>query len=829
MDTGEFLLGTVAVTPVLFESNGGNDTETQDWTAAEIEEVLAKVTEGVNWWRETLETLGTVHSLEFVIDDTFAVNPVSTSYEPIDRPSTDFTLYAGDFITAQGYGDVTLIEDGVRQFNHAQRTKLGTDWAFTIFIADSSDDSDGLFAAGNSFAAAFAYAGGLFIVTPSTRPASTIAHEMGHIFWARDEYPGVGTWTDRRGYYDTQNLNAADNSTPGFEQEISIMRGGVPLSEAYEAHVSPESTLAMVGWQDSDGDGVFDVADVPLRLEGTGYLDAATSTYHFRGDASAVPLLNRNSSGNQSDITLNRISELQYRLDDGAWQVAAAPDLQVATFDLTIPIDAPFSQIAWRVIDLETGVTSPLMEGSRELPALSASSLAGIAFVDQNGNGTREAEEPPLAMAEVTVRNADGSSLFGGTLEAASLADGRLPVGQHDAALAADGVLYGGDVAAFDSLALGGTRVFHALDLQRDKWIDRWSSKVAFLASFDQSVGEVEVRAIGSGDTSYARVEAFDADGQLIARMTSDALAFGESTTVRLVDPEGRIASIRALGHAGSSIAISGITYGSEGRAVTDGAGVWRIANLPEGNYLVDWQSERVIHAFAVASQAVEVTTGTTALLRAAAERVDSPLHNVTLGEDVNGDGRVTASDALTVINDLSRFNPRVLTSSDPTTFDVDVNNDGVVSALDALTVINVLGREEGGSGEMSVGTTSDAVSGTSLSLLADAEPQSPLPGSPLVDPEGGARVWSPLVDSAGSDPEGESINVIKADSREEQISRGVSTGSGDEQDFLDPTNTPRAGLAVRGETRLKATQIAASTLDLIWRELSEPFGDELI
>ncbi len=275
MDTGEFLLGTVAVTPVLFESNGATDPQTQNWTADEIDQVLAKVTEGVNWWSDTLDTLQTVHSLEFIVDDTFAVNPVQTPYEPIDRPSTDFNLYTGDFITAQGYGDAKTIEEGVQRFNHDQRTKLGTDWAFTIFIVDSSDDGDGLFASGMSFSAAFAYAGGLFIVTPSTRPASTITHEMGHIFWARDEYAGGGSWSDRRGYYDTQNLNAADNPTPGFQQEISIMRGGVPLTAAYEQHVSPASTLAMVGWQDSDGDGIFDLADVPLRLEGTGYLDVA--------------------------------------------------------------------------------------------------------------------------------------------------------------------------------------------------------------------------------------------------------------------------------------------------------------------------------------------------------------------------------------------------------------------------------------------------------------------------------------------------------------------------------------------------------------------------
>ena len=39
-DTGEFLLGSVAVTPVLFESNGATDQESQDWVSAEIDAAM---------------------------------------------------------------------------------------------------------------------------------------------------------------------------------------------------------------------------------------------------------------------------------------------------------------------------------------------------------------------------------------------------------------------------------------------------------------------------------------------------------------------------------------------------------------------------------------------------------------------------------------------------------------------------------------------------------------------------------------------------------------------------------------------------------------------
>jgi hypothetical protein len=761
LDTGEFLLGTVAVTPVLFESNGQRDPQTQNWSAAEIDQVLSTVREGVNWWRDTLQSLDTVHELEFVIDDSFAIAPVATPYEPIDRPSTDFNLYVGDFITSQGHGDVNSIEEGVQRFNRDQRLKLGTDWAFTIFIVDASNDPDGLFAAGNDFAAAFAFAGGLFIVTPSTRPASTVAHEMGHIFWAHDEYSGGGTWTDRRGYYNTQNLNAADNPTPGFKQQISIMRGGVPLTAAYDQNVSPATTLAMVGWQDSDGDGVFDLADVPLRLEGTGFFDALTSTYIFQAEASAVPLLNRNSSGTRSDITLNRISQLQYRLDEGPWQVAAAPDRQHASFDLALPIASSFTSIQWRVIDLSTGVTSPILEGSDVLPALSAASISGFAWLDQNGNGVREADERLLENTSVVVSNEDGSPLLQGSIAAADFPDGVIPGNLDSVVLTADGLLHGTNVGSFASLHANNGRVFHAYDQQRNKWVDRWSSKVAFQASFVESVGEVELDAIGVGEASYARVEAYDLSGNLVARTTTERLAAGQRTTVRVTDSLGRIASIRAFGHAGSSIALDQLRFGSSGQSVTDATGSWRIANLPDGVYRIEFQPERVIHQVREASGLIQVIGGSSELVLAAADRVDSFLHNGSLAEDVNGDGRVSAVDALAVINDLGRFQPRVLGWQDPSSFDVDVNNDGSVSALDALVVINYVSRTDGGSSESWLSDPPPAENPTDSTVQVRTEPSRTL-DSPLTSFE-----LTPMFNSAGGRPEGESIEQGSADSRE--------------------------------------------------------------
>lgn len=701
-DTGEFMLGTVAVTPVLFESNGAIDPQTQNWTPEEIDEVLAKVDEGVHWWSDTLDTLDTVHTLDFVIDDTYAVDPVETAYEPIDRASSEFNRYVGDWVTSLGYGDSNSIEEAVQRFNHAQRERLQTDWAFTIFVVDSSDDPDGLFASGG-FAAAFAFAGGLFIVTPSTRPASTIAHEMGHIFWARDEYSGGGSWTDTRGYYNAQNLNAFDNPTPGFDQQISIMRGGVPLNAAYEAHVSPESTFAMVGWRDSDGDGVFDLADVPLEMDAIGYFDPESSLYHFAGTASAVPMINQNSAGMQSDITFNRVSELQYRLDDGPWIVAARPDQQQAEFDLVLSLDQAFSTIQWRARDASTGVTSEIIDGTTTLPALTSAGVRGIAFLDENSDGLPNASEQALSGVEVVLRNTDRSELFGGEVDAANFPDGALPESLTGVSVAAEGFEIDPSVGSFESADAGDERVFHAFEKQRNRWIDRWSEKAAFEASFDQAVGEVRLDAIGLGDLSYARLEAFDEAGNMLARATSEQLGNGQSVTLTVSDPEGRIRSIRAMGHADTAVALRHLRFGFQTTLTTSATGTLQLPNLPDGEYVVDLVPERLIHQFNESSVNVVVNAGTSEFVIAPAQRVNSPRFNELLAEDANRNGSVTSADALVIINDLDRNQPRVLQAWETDGFSIDVNNDGAVSAIDALLVINAISRaesENGGSGE---------------------------------------------------------------------------------------------------------------------------------
>ncbi|WP_203328907.1 dockerin type I domain-containing protein [Candidatus Laterigemmans baculatus] len=693
-DTGEYLLGRVAVTPVLLESDGSFDPSTEDWTSEEIDAVLATLAEGTQWWVDTLATLTDRHSLEFVIDEQFARNPQPSPYEPIDRPSNDFPAYVGRFLDDQGFADEGTLADAMRAFNHAQRQAHATDWAFTVFIVDSSHDTlneDGLFAPGGDFSQAFAFAGGLFFITPSARPASTHAHELGHIFWARDEYPGAGSWTDRRGYYNAQNTNAADNPTPGFVQQPSIMSAGEVLREAYENHLSPASTLAMVGWQDSDGDGVFDVLDVPLELNASAVYSTESESLRVVGSASAVALLNANSSGTQSDITLNRVSRLEYRIDGGAWLTAATPDAQQVEFDLEIPLAASFSEVELRVIDATTGITSPTIQVPRDRPAGNDAALSGFVFLDRDGDSAWDADEALLPAATVSlVGFAEGTV---GRVEPDDFAGGGIPSDQPGVQIVATG---GGVLSGL--VASAGNSSSIAEFFYRDNSLNignRWNARAGreFSATFDTPTATARITAIGGVDGAFARFAAYDIDGKLIARDTVGPLSVGQSATLRVSDPTGSIHRVVASGHAGTDVGLDDLRFGPPATITSDAVGRFSVADLPDGRYTLDVQPRLGIHGLAAGPIEVDVVAGAAVPLAVPLVVVPSPWQNPLHALDANNDGIVSPLDALVVINDLNRIGGRILDASDPEGPFVDINGDGWLSPLDALQVVNYLNR----------------------------------------------------------------------------------------------------------------------------------------
>lgn len=734
-DTAEFMLGTVHVSVVLLESNkvisADNPTvgtpQEENWTEASINAVKQKVTDGLQWWVDTLEGITDKHQLSFNIDFTHADTPISTSFEPITQPSSDYQFWIYDFLNSEV--DTTgLFTTDVRAYNHQQREANNTNWAFTIFVVNDENDENHKFAAGG-LERAFAFPGGLFLVTLASRPASTITHETGHIFWAMDEYQGGGTFDQTRGYYDTQNINAWNNSTPGYQRVPSIMdrgaceEGGGLLCDAYQQNTSAQSSLAAVGWRDSDGDGIFDVLDVEHSLDGTGFYDAGTGTYWFVGESSVQTLPNLNprvsslpTESLQNDITINRISRAEYRIDGGAWQVAATPETYVATLDLRFPVPSTANQVEIRTIDAVTGVTSPIFVADLTRPAsISNSGISGFVFSDDDTDGQLETGEDGLAGRTVRLVDAAGQPV---NLRKGIEPDDYAPNAVinnviSEATLNAIGTgsagfsVYARPVGQSSTGNLGfGACSFTGSGGGCSVPQSEWTSRSRQLRiDFASPVTTVSIDAVSNNASDYGRLEIYDASNNLLGRYTTDALSSGQFETMTLSRPTADIAYAIAGGHMDSGIRLDNLQFGPASTAVTDPLGAYSIPNLLPGTYRVQVESVAGSQATSAATQTVVLAANSpSAVVDFGFSAFVSPWQNPSNRFDVNNDGFVSPIDALLIINDLNVKGSRILTVADVAPPFVDVNGDGNSAPIDVLQVINSIdgARAEGESAQPS-------------------------------------------------------------------------------------------------------------------------------
>ncbi|MCB9077936.1 MAG: hypothetical protein H6631_10110 [Anaerolineaceae bacterium] len=315
--TSEYMAGTVAVGIVLVESNGVTDPSSENWTTDEKQLVFNEIVSALNWWVE-LEPRA---HLSFVYDDHFT-NPLPTKVEPITRPYSDQQYWIKDAMTAIGYTSSSYFTQ-VRDYNNALRNTYNTNWAFTIFVVDSSTDSDNRFSDGYF---AYAYLGGPFMVMTYGNNGygpyymdAVAAHEMGHIFQALDQYSGALQACDRKsGYLDVENQNSQYGNCA--VNVGSIMRG---QTSPYSAKLIDPYAAGQIGWRDSDNDNILDPldTDLPIMIDNYSHIG---STIIVSGSASITPY----PSPKGDSITINHLTGVKFRINDGEWQWATADDGQ---------------------------------------------------------------------------------------------------------------------------------------------------------------------------------------------------------------------------------------------------------------------------------------------------------------------------------------------------------------------------------------------------------------------------------------------------------------------------------------------------------------------
>ncbi|MFC1721883.1 FG-GAP repeat domain-containing protein [Patescibacteria group bacterium] len=326
-DTSEYMAGDISVGVILPESTGAIDPSTENWTAAEEALVASEVQAGLNWWsaRESLADISFTYHFYYGRTDSKA----QTSYEPINRPADPLgtngeELWVSQIMNQFGYTQSSRL-DKVRQFNNDLRDTDDSDWAVTFFVVDSANDGNGSFTDGYF---AYMWVGGPYSVMTYDNDGYGInnmdavaAHELGHGFYANDQYASACTCSQNRGYLDYYNSNCVNSCSSNV---TSIMRGQVA---PYTVGAVDTYARGQVGIIDANNDGILDVLEVKPSLSlATDSGTIGTTQPKIEGSTNVNKVSNKNPSGVGNDITISTIDEVQYRVNSGNWVDATATD-----------------------------------------------------------------------------------------------------------------------------------------------------------------------------------------------------------------------------------------------------------------------------------------------------------------------------------------------------------------------------------------------------------------------------------------------------------------------------------------------------------------------
>lgn len=247
-ETSEYMIGKVGVYIVFVESTGEIDPNLETWDELRMTEVELEIYLALHWWMKQYPFIAP--PLEFYVNARRLVG--YTRYEPISRPWTDEKLWVPEVLSSIGCGSSTNnYYVMAKECANKIREQWNTDWAFIIFVIDSYNDPDGMFADNNRFAYAFLN-GPYMVVTYDNngwgigRMDRVVAHEIGHIFGATDEYDGK---QERGGYL--------------YEWDVE---GSGCIMDTAEWCIS-SGTRRQIGWIDENNNRYPDLVENKLVIE----------------------------------------------------------------------------------------------------------------------------------------------------------------------------------------------------------------------------------------------------------------------------------------------------------------------------------------------------------------------------------------------------------------------------------------------------------------------------------------------------------------------------------------------------------------------------------
>jgi len=347
-ETSSFMAGTVAVGAIVIESDGSIDAKQESWTDEERSAFAAGVVTAFDWWiaREPLAQLTAVYDNPFAELTASGVEPTlhDTKFDPNNPNAPGEKDWICDVLVRRGRAHCD--QDYVSALwgeTQAFRERHHTDWAVTIYAVHGKYFSDG--------SGPYAGRGGPHVVMTSYANdwasdywGAAIAHEIGHIFFALDQYKLAGTeCTSASGYLNFETHNTEYNNKCQQTIVPSIMRAH--LDVAYDSGSVDPWARGQIGLVDSDGNGILDPLDVGMSLTVTpvayeSECAGGSRETSLRGRVSLVPY----PSSTQRPHTINRLTQVEYQLTaQGPW-IGATPidgafDSGVEDFVIPLTID----------------------------------------------------------------------------------------------------------------------------------------------------------------------------------------------------------------------------------------------------------------------------------------------------------------------------------------------------------------------------------------------------------------------------------------------------------------------------------------------------------
>jgi hypothetical protein len=219
------------------------------------------------------------------------------------------------------------------EFNVDMAAEYGGHWAYTQFVLNQDTF-------GGGGVLAYAYLGGPYTVALRGNGglgledlAPVVAHEMGHIFQALDEYSqACSGCIQASGYLEVRNWNCV--RCPLGDDVPCVMRSSGQYTHSdrdqMETRIHPCTyTLGQVGLWDLNENGIMDVRETRPQTQATTVLPDTledSRNVPIRGLAWDLPYPPANPARYPEPVTINSIRGVEFSIDGAPWDQARPLD-----------------------------------------------------------------------------------------------------------------------------------------------------------------------------------------------------------------------------------------------------------------------------------------------------------------------------------------------------------------------------------------------------------------------------------------------------------------------------------------------------------------------